>query len=263
MVMKFSMTTDAYDLNKPIDERLEHFSSAGFAYVHWSEHWTSDMYYTEAYAEHVARRAEKCGIQIQNIHGVSRLDRDRPFSELQWYQLNANRIQFISWLGGDCIVLHIPLGHCDHRFESQRDESERLIGLLLPEARRHHVQLALENIETDHCRRLFDHLFQIYPPEDLGFCFDSGHANMTGEIDLLERYLDRLIMTHLHDNHGKEDEHLLPGQGAIQWKPIIQTLKKRPDLIFLNLEVVWPGRVPKETWCREAYQSIVELWGEN
>ncbi len=261
--MEFSMTTDAYDLNKPIDERLEHFSSAGFTYIHWSEHWTSNMFYTEAYAGHVAQMAERCGIRIQNVHGVSRIDRDRPFTAHQWHELNANRIRFISWLGGDSIVVHLPLAHCDHLFDSERDQSEKLIELLLPEAQRFGVRLAIENIEARHCVRLFDHLFRIYPPEDLGFCFDSGHANVTGEMDILERYLDRLIMTHLHDNHGRADEHLLPGQGAINWKPIIQTLKKRPDLPCLNLEVVWPGTVPKEKWCGEAYHSIAQLWAEN
>lgn len=85
---------------------------------------------------------------------------------------------------------------------------------------------------------------------------------MTGELDILERYLDRLIMTHLHDNHGKEDEHLLPGQGTIKWRPIILTLKKKPDLPFLNVELFWPGTIPKETWCCQAYRSISELWGE-
>ena len=53
-------------------------------------------------------------------------------------------------------------------------------------------------------------------------------------------------MTHLHDNHGKEDEHLLPGQGTIEWRSIVQTLKKKPALPFLNLELSWPGTIPKE-----------------
>ncbi len=258
--VEFSITTDAYDLNQPINERLEHFSRVGFTYLHWSEHWTSDKLYTKAYADYVAKLAERWGIRIQNIHSVCRFNQGRPFSEQHWYKLNTNRIEFISWLGGDCIVLHVPLDHCEPRFEAERDESERLIELLLPEARKRQVQLAIENIETRPSRRLFDHLFKTYPAEDLGFCFDSGHANITGEMDILERYLNRLIMTHVHDNHGKEDEHLLPGQGTIVWDPIVQTLRKKPDLPSLNLEVAWSGTIPKETWCREAYRSISDLW---
>jgi len=258
--MKFSMTTDAYDINQPIEERFKHFSTAGFDLIHWGEHWTSEMLYTKAYADHIAQRADQYGIRIQSVHGVCRLYGERPFTRQDWYELNTNRIRFISWLHGDGIVLHIPLDHCEPRFESERDESVRLINRLLPEAQKHHVRLAIENIETRHCRRLFDHLFHIYPPEDLGFCFDSGHANITGELDILQRYLDRLIMTHLNDNYGKEDEHLIPGQGTIEWRPVILTLKKKPDLPFLNLEVAWPGTIPEESWCRQAYQSIEDLW---
>jgi sugar phosphate isomerase/epimerase len=258
--MEFSITTDAYDANQPIDDRLTHFSEAGFTYLHWSEHWTSDTVYTRAYAERVVRMADTWGLRIQNIHSVCRLDGGPPLTEQRWYELNINRIRFISWLGGDCIVLHIPLTHGPHPFESERDESERLITRLLPEAQKHRVRLAIENIESRPTPRLFDDLFETFPPEDLGFCFDSGHANMMGELDILDRYLDRLIMTHLHDNHGQEDEHLLPGEGTIDWKPMILSLKKKPDFPIVNLEVTWPGTIPKKTWCRMAYRSIHDLW---
>ena len=34
-----------------------------------------------------------------------------------------------------------------------------------------------------------------------------------------------LITLHLHDNHGERDEHLLPGQGAIDWVDVMQALR--------------------------------------
>ena len=258
--MKFSITSDAYDINQSIDERLRHFSIAGFTHVHWCEHWTSDIFYSKSYAEEIAQKAGKYGIRIQNIHGVCRLHRNRPLTGSHWVDLNANRIQFISWLGGDCIVLHVPLDDCERGFESERDESERLIRLLIPEAKKQNVRLAIENIESRPCKRLFDHLFQTFPSEELGFCFDSGHANIMGEIDILERYLDRLIMTHLHDNHGYTDEHLLPGEGTLPWKPIVLNLNKKPNLAFVNLEAYWSRTIPKKDWCCQAYQSIQALW---
>ena len=89
--MEFSMTTDAYDVNQPIDERLRHFSSAGFPYAHWSEHWISDMFYTKAYAEQITQLSDRYDIRIQNIHGVCRFDGGRPFTEKQWYQLTLQR----------------------------------------------------------------------------------------------------------------------------------------------------------------------------
>ena len=136
-----------------------------------------------------------------------------------------------------------------------------LIKLLQPVAREHRVRLAIENMENVPCRPLFDYLFNIFTPDELGFCFDSGHAHITGELEILERYLDRLTLTHLHDNQGRLDEHLLPGQGTINWKPIISSLKKNPNLQIINIEVFWPGDAPKDKWSQMAYRSIADLWG--
>ena len=258
--MLFSMTSHAYDANRSIDGRLKNYSNAGFELIHWAEYDTVDRIYTKAEAEQIARSADKYGMVIQNIHGVWRLDGDRPFTEEHWYEINRNRIQFISWLGGDCIVLHVPLDAPETDFSSEREESERLLRRLLPVARKCNIRLVVENLETRPCRPLFDSLFRTFAPEDLGFCYDSGHANMTGELDILERYLERLAVTHLHDNHGKEDVHLLPGYGTIDWKPVISCLKKKSNLSCINIEVFWPGEIPKDKWCQMAYRSIVNLW---
>lgn len=254
------MTTNAYDENQPIGARLRHFSDAGFRWIHWAEHVTSNKIYTKDEAERIALMADKFDLCIDSIHGVYLLDEGRPFTEDRWFKLNANRIQFISWLGGNCIVVHVPPEDCELSFETQRAQAERLIRRILPVAQNHGVRLAIENLDTRPCRRIFDYLFKTFSQDDLGFCFDSGHANMNGENDILERYLDRLRITHLHDNHGKEDEHLLPGVGTIAWKAVISSLKKLPDLESVNIEAFWPGEIPKDKWCRMAYQSIFNLW---
>lgn len=256
--MKFSITT--LEISHLIEEHLKHFSAAGFKVVHWCDHWKSDFLYTEAYANEIARTAERQNLKIQTIHGVGRLEGGQTLTEEKWYLLNTNRIEFISKLGGDCIVLHIPLNDHEHQFETDLFKSKRMIDSFLPVARKYGVKLAIENLETFSCKHLFDYLFDVYASEDLGFCFDSGHANIAGELDILERYLDRLFLTHLHDNHGEEDEHLLPGQGTTDWKPIILALKKKTDLPFVNIEVHWPTTIPIDTWCCQAYQSIENLW---
>ena len=33
-----------------------------------------------------------------------------------------------------------------------------------------------------------------------------------------------LITLHLHDNHGEQDEHLLPGRGNIDWDGVVKAL---------------------------------------
>lgn len=59
----------------------------------------------------------------------------------------------------------------------------------------------------------------------LNYCFDIGHAHMTGsvskEFDLMKA---RIRSTHIHDNNGVEDQHLFPRQGTINWKAAMKSL---------------------------------------
>lgn len=53
---------------------------------------------------------------------------------------------------------------------------------------------------------------------DVGICLDYGHANMMGDIgEATEAVSGHLWTTHLHDNGGKRDEHLVPYAGRIDW----------------------------------------------
>ena len=61
---------------------------------------------------------------------------------------------------------------------------------------------------------------------NLGFCLDIGHANTIGQIDeLIKTFRDRLVNVHIHDNNGEMDEHLTLGEGNIDFKRIIESLK--------------------------------------
>ena len=62
----------------------------------------------------------------------------------------------------------------------------------------------------------------------LGYCFDIGHAHMTGRMEHeFEQMKERIRSTHVHDNHGSEDEHCFPGEGTLDWEravPLLQSL---------------------------------------
>lgn len=55
---------------------------------------------------------------------------------------------------------------------------------------------------------------------DLGICYDSGHAHLQG----ISGGFEHVQATHMHDNHGKDDEHLWPFEGTIDWRALIQNL---------------------------------------
>jgi len=60
-----------------------------------------------------------------------------------------------------------------------------------------------------------------------GICLDFGHALLGGDVpDAVETAAEHLIATHVHDNHGREDEHLVPYFGSIDWDAALMTMQK-------------------------------------
>jgi sugar phosphate isomerase/epimerase len=73
---------------------------------------------------------------------------------------------------------------------------------------------------------------------NLNYCFDIGHANiMNGVTAEFEAMKERIHYVHLHDNDGKTDLHLFPGQGTIDWKRAMGMLRSRQDQYAMALEL--------------------------
>ena len=60
-----------------------------------------------------------------------------------------------------------------------------------------------------------------------GICMDFGHAFLGGDVpDAIETTAEHLIATHVHDNHGRSDDHLVPYQGSIEWGAALMAMQK-------------------------------------
>ena len=73
---------------------------------------------------------------------------------------------------------------------------------------------------------------------DVGICLDYGHAHMMGDLgEAIELVGGHLLTTHVHDNAGTRDDHLLPFAGNINWDTaIVETQKIGYDGVMM-LEV--------------------------
>ncbi len=108
-------------------------------------------------------------------------------------------------------------------------------------ARQRGVEILLENIPNDlsTAERLlqFEELTHLH----LNFCFDTGHANMGAGVEsTYGRMKQRIRSTHIHDNNGKDDNHLAPltnEGGTVDWKTTMQLLRIREDQYPLLLEL--------------------------
>jgi len=97
------------------------------------------------------------------------------------------------------------------------------------------LPVMLENIFEDEPSTLLM-LFDYFKEKNLWFCFDSGHFNLFSKVSVDEWLLplkDRLREFHLHDNHGKSDEHLPVGTGTFPFRSLKQFLAHARDPLFV------------------------------
>ena len=88
------------------------------------------------------------------------------------------------------------------------------------------VTLLLENIPNalGTPQRLVE--FLRYTRLNVKVCFDTGHAHMTGGVhEAFETLRTHISSTHVHDNGGEKDDHLLPFEGAIDWTETVRDLR--------------------------------------
>jgi sugar phosphate isomerase/epimerase len=80
--------------------------------------------------------------------------------------------------------------------------------------------------------------------DDVGICFDFGHAHIMGTVgQAFEIVRQRVCSTHVHDNARLQDSHLWPGQGTIDWKQAMELLRSAPQTPPLMLELAEDEKV--------------------
>src|SRR5260221_2570997 len=64
-------------------------------------------------------------------------------------------------------------------------------------------------------------------------CFDAGHAHLAGSVpEALEIVRDFVATTHLHDNRGEHDDHLLPYEGSGDWSATLAALPAEAPMVL-------------------------------
>ena len=70
-----------------------------------------------------------------------------------------------------------------------------------------------------------DMVLNTFQSKFAGYCYDScHHQNYAPDSDLLNKYGNRLMALHLHDNGGKNNQHQLPFDGNIDWRNVMKKI---------------------------------------
>lgn len=142
-------------------------------------------------------------------------------------------------LGAELVVIH-PGG----KYSNVNERKKRLklsiesIKEMVEFSQQWNVKLAIENSLPGRLGDWWEEIQQILnevSSENLGICLDTGHYLINQKLDEsknfnLEKELTKLhqylMHIHIHDNDGKRDLHLLPGEGCFPWSLFLCYLSK-------------------------------------
>ena len=205
----------------PFEERLQIIKNTGFDFVALS----LSLFETDE-LEDCAKLCEKYGFAVDNIHlsGKSTTDMWKIGSEGdEICERYCREIKRASDAGIHVGVAHITWGHAVpepisvaglERFKKIADCAEK-----------NGFVLGLENsVYPEYLYATMDYLKDY---GSIGFTFDTGHRNaFAPDHDFLKVFGDRLVVTHIADNDGANDLHLMPMDGTVDWKKVASELAK-------------------------------------
>ncbi len=100
------------------------------------------------------------------------------------------------------------------------------------------------------------------PGPGAGICLDTGHASLMGDLsDAIDVVSGELVTTHVHDNRGRRDDHLVPFDGKIDWPTALMSLRKvgyEGTVLFELANTGTPREVLQKTVAvRQRFETIL------
>jgi sugar phosphate isomerase/epimerase len=140
----------------------------------------------------------------------------------------------------------------ERKFEAAMTSVEHLRAFAKPLG----VTLLLENIPNEiSAPEKLNELVHTGHFDDVGFCFDVGHANMVGAVrTAFDQMQERVRSTHIHDNRREKDDHLLVGEGNIDWAEFAGLLAAAPHVPPFLLELDGLGELEPNAKVRKSFE---------
>jgi sugar phosphate isomerase/epimerase len=241
--MRFGISTHLYHDRKLDREHVAQVASYGFETI---ELFATRSHFDYHDPEAIARLSQwlnETGLSLHGVHApISASMTDGQLGEMfsTAASESARRqaavreaeaaLQIANQIPFDVLVVHlgIPSGKnnaADNNRGAAFKSAEEICRMAEPLG----VRVALEVIpnELSTASSIVGLLERDLDSPSAGLCMDFGHAFLMGDVpDAIETAAEHLITTHVHDNKRREDDHLVPYLGAIDWSSALMTMQK-------------------------------------
>ena len=186
----------------------------------------------EKWVERIGECAERAGAVFTQAHAHVYNFYDFPAENEHEEQIRRSIIG-AGMLGIPWIVLHTsakPGWEEEGAREQMVGDNVEYFRAQAELAAKWHTGIALENMSrpaSGFCSagQLIDLIDRIDMP-NVGACWDTGHANLSGQDQpaSIRALGKRLHALHIADNFGVTDDHTMPFIGNIDWAPLVEAL---------------------------------------
>ena len=219
------MKIGIYDINNSSNlgykERLDIYKKCGFTSVGI---YLDDNYMTnnEKYID-IIKYARKIRLEVNQIHvdyKISNLICDEESNE--YFDYIDNKIK-------ECLNLNIPylVLHASKGEEAPLlgDKNLNKLKCMMEKHINKNIYLCFENVRDN---RNLDKILNSNI-NNIRMCYDLGHAHAySDEVELLNKYKNKIVCSHLHNNYGADSHNLLE-DGEINYKSIILSFNNGVD----------------------------------
>lgn len=228
-------------------------------------------------------QAKKCGIEVQSFYDPELIRREPdalavhrraimpielralhgPFGDLcagsfdpMVREVAANRFELAYQLAMQLDVTHIIL---HHGYVPGTSSSQGWLSRFVAfwqaflEAKTDKIAFHIENM-LEHDPVLLSDVIAAIGRANVDVCLDIGHVHCNAKTSVLywiEQMGDQIGYVHMHDNHGKADEHLGLGEGTI---PMIEVCNA---LLEYAPEAIWAIEA-RFSYLESSYRWLVE-----
>ncbi|HUF23948.1 MAG TPA: sugar phosphate isomerase/epimerase family protein [Vicinamibacterales bacterium] len=248
--MTFGISTHLFHNERLTEAHLAAVKRHGFDCVEFFATRSHVDYTSDKDTQAVASWMANTGVRAHSIHApITNALKNGEMSEV-WSTAAADSARrqravseaslamtFAAAIGATFVVTHLGVPDAMPAPGPDNDAGalSRSLGTLAAEARARGLTLALEVIPN--CLSTPDALVarleaasEATDDDEIighGVCLDVGHAHlMGGAVDAVETLGGHLVTTHIHDNAGRSDDHLVPFQGTINWSALVMAMEK-------------------------------------
>jgi sugar phosphate isomerase/epimerase len=255
--MKISISTSfLYEL--PIEEQIPLVSKAGFTHVSIGCNPNHSGHLNKFKRNKLKKILVDNNLKVDTIHG-ERLDTDNIVEKTE------NIIESALALSVKTIVVHggpfnFNAGELNNRLNKLMDNCQKISNMF----QETNVSFALENVMPGPATEIVINALTKLDKKMFGFCYDSSHDQIGGPkeftiIDILEQ---KLLSVHLSDRIADFVDHVIPGEGFINWDTLCKKLKevKYNKPILMETMVANSKYKKIDDFLKKTYESGCLIW---